>query len=439
MSIVYGIFSSLEWVIYNICSILFNVIFRLSYFKLFDGLDIVRDITSRVYLVLGILMVFRLVMSGVQYIVNPDTFDDKEKGMAGLLKNAMITVLLIALVPAVFDLAIDVQKSVVEEIPRIILGGEGELEEKDKSAGTSVAFTVLTSFVRPVNDKNSYVRGVNCYNADDENKTGIACPIDTDNNPVISDLESFHKRIGSGVDILGDGNKKYNYMYIISTIAGLFLGYMLLKMCLDIAIRTFKLNIIQMLSPIPISSYMFKKDNFNKFVKTSAQVYADLFIRMIIVYVVILVMRYIPGVVSNLFSNGEVDTSLINQNVGFLDFLERSLTTIALVFGLLMFASKAPKFITDLLGLPDVGSGDLKDMFKPAWQSVGGLSGVTSAINAYRSARQYEEDPKKALRRAASAGIHGVAERLKNVVLGKDFAESYATSRDAAFKRIVKK
>ena len=34
-----------------------------------------------------------------------------------------------------------------------------------------------------------------------------------------------------------------------------------------------------------------------------------------------------------------------------------------------MFAKNAPKFLSELLGLPDIGSGDMKEMFK----KVGGI------------------------------------------------------------------
>ena len=114
------------------------------------------------------------------------------------------------------------------------------------------------------------------------------------------------------------------------------------------------------------------------------------------------------------------------------------LVNIALIFGLLMFASKAPKFLTDLLGLPDVGSGDMADMFKPAWQRVGGSAALGAGIGAYRNAQEYGESPKRALMRAVTAGAHATGKRLKDIASGKSMEESYKTSKEAAMARTNK-
>ena len=41
-----------------------------------------------------------------------------------------------------------------------------------------------------------------------------------------------------------------------------------------------------------------------------------------------------------------------------------------------MFAKKAPDFICQVLGIEGGGFGDMADMFKPAWQRVGGLAAL---------------------------------------------------------------
>ena len=183
-----------------------------------------------------------------------------------------------------------------------------------------------------------------------------------------------------------------------------------------------------MLAPIPISSYVFSKDKLTKFGKTALQVYADLFIRLIVVYFVIFAIQsLIKAGTINIF-DGHGST-----NVG--EWFLNVLINVAMIFGLLMFAKKAPKFITDLLGLPEVTGGDMADMFKPAWQRIGGLSSPGAALGAYRNAIEYGEKPGRAVRRALTAGGHAVAARLKDVAAGKDLAESYKTSKEAAMAR----
>ena len=438
MSLIYGLFAFLDWIVYNIAAVLFNVIFRLSYFRLFQDNSIVNGIVNRVYLVFGILIFFKFIMSAVQYIINPDSFDDKEKGFMGLIKNSVITVILIALVPAIFEFAISIQADIVEAIPGIVFGQNG-IPSSDKSSGESVAFSVLTAFVHPVKGKDGSISG---YDSKGKYVDGK-----------IKDFDTFITEVKRGVGFLDDSNRVYDYMYLISTAGGCFLAYMLLSMSLDIAIRTFKLAIIQMLAPIPISSYMFKKDNFNKFVKTSLQVYFDLFIRMAVVYIVLLVLQLVPSLISDLFSSNT--SSQIVTRTGFLGDLEKGLTTVALIFGLLMFASKAPKFVTDLLGLPEIGSGDLKEMFKPAWQRAGGAAAAlsnplrtaaASAINSWQQGGnlRWGGNVRRALR-AAAAGVRGAGQgtvdSLKGIAAGDDYGKMRQKMQDRDtrnFKRAYK-
>ena len=434
MNVVYSIFSTLDWIIYNICSIVYNVIFRVIYFDVFREGNMASDIIRRVYLVLGIVMVFKLTMAAIQYIINPDTFDDKEKGLVGILKNAIITVLLIAMVPVVFDFAIDIQIDVVKAIPQILLGKSHD--DMDRTVGEQNAFTVLSSFVKVKDkDEDKY-----CVGSKDE--CGNKCP-----DKCIQDINSFREKIGEGVTIISDAGGHYTYMYIISTAAGIFLGYMLLSMSFDLAIRTFKLNIIRILSPIPISSYMFKKDNFNKFVKTSFQVYTDLFIRMAIVYLIISLLKFVPQIVEGLFGDGGVPLSVTNQKPGtFLDWLERSLTTIVLIFGLLMFASKAPKFITDLLGLPEIGSGDLKEMFKPFWQRAAAPAAqlVNPFTQAFANARQAKKNNEGAVgmfKRALGGFTRGTYDSLASAANGENLQqirERHKKAQDRSNERSLK-
>ena len=167
----------------------------------------------------------------------------------------------------------------------------------------------------------------------------------------------------------------------ISTLCGAFLCYVLLIMIFDIAIRTIKLGIIQMLAPIPISGYIFKKDNLKKFATTALRVYADLFIRLAIVFLVISTVKIL--IASDLFKN---DTG---------NWFRNAAIRVALVLGLLMFAKNAPKFLTDLLGIPDTGTGDFKDMFSPG--RITGTAGALAnpflnAVSNYRSAMDNNVD-----------------------------------------------
>ena len=326
-------------------------------------------------------MLFKVIISAIQYIVNPDLFTEKEKGMFGILKNAIITVMLIAITPTIFEFAINIQKDVIGALPKIILNAEMGRSTAISSTGSggtdvsgnvgqSLAYDVLTSFIH---EREGHPNGKVYDKLNASGRSGVQ----------INNFESFLAYAGDGISFFGSGNRTYEYMIIISTIGGAFLVYILLSLALDVAIRAFKLAIIEMLSPIPISSYMFKKENFNKFVEMAMNVYLDLFIRMAVIFVILLFLQFVPSIMHNIFYGPDAFNT---GSTGFWKWLEETLAKIALIFGLLMFAKSAPGFITDLLGLKNITGGDMKEMFKPAWQRTGNF-GMGAARNAISNAR----------------------------------------------------
>lgn len=431
--LLYELFSIIDSIIYGVAEALFRIIFDLANVQFFTN-DQIKAVTSRVYIVVGVLMLFKLVISAVQYLINPDAFEDKEKGLGGLLKKTAVSIGLIVIIPTVFQFLMAVQSPIIKTLPSVILGASPSETINDQSIGFDLSFEVLSTFIRPRDSRGSV--------SDAVGKTPGE----------IHDIGSFVVHVTDGCGGIwslfgiGGSNCEYDYKILISTLAGGFLCYMLLGMTLDIAIRTIKMGIIQMLAPIPISSYIVNKDMLNKFVKTATSVYLDLFIRMGIVYFVIFAIQAI------------LETGILGfgvfGGVKASNWFMSIVVNIILIFGLLMFASKAPKFITELLGLPDVGSGDIADMFKPAWQRAGGFAALNGSIGAGAAnmlnyannnakGKNLREKLKNALKDkdmrknmlksgaagASSAGFHGMVAAAQ----GKGSKDVYA----AGFKRAV--
>ena len=413
IGIIYNLFALIDSIVYGLASSLFRIIFDLATTHFFDDKQI-QPITTRIYIVVGVLMLFKLVISAVQYLINPESFDDKEKGLGGVLKKTAISMALIAVVPTIFQFLMAVQGPIIKTLPSVILGAAPSETVDDSSIGFDLSFQVLSTFVRAKPGKGGSV-------SDMAGKT----------QGQIHDFWSFQYYVSRGcpsfvLDFSGSDNCVYDYKVIISTICGGFLCYVLLTMVLDISIRTIKMGIIEMLAPIPISSYIISKDKFNKFVKTASSVYFDLFIRMGIIYFVIFAINAIvdTGVLGFGVFSGAADTGDAFRNI---------VVNIALIFGLLMFASKAPKFISELLGLPDVGSGDLADMFKPAWQRAGGAFGalanpIANAVGNARQAWGTNANMGSRLRRALNAARRGAAgfgkgalDSVEGVMAGDDW------------------
>jgi hypothetical protein len=355
MMLILYLMAFIDYIIYSMAAAMFRIIMDVANIEFFTEGQI-TGLTHRIYVVVGVLMLFKLVIAAIQYMINPDTFDDKDKGFGGILLRAAVSLGLIVIVPPLFAFAFKIQKPIVEAIPNIIFGTEQRVDFKDDKQGKNISFQVLSAFI-PVREGH---------------ESKIA------SNQRINDLASFEKNATAGCPALSlfgafgsMDDCHYNYIIIISTVAGIFMCYVLFVMITDVAIRSIKFSIIQILAPIPISSYIFSKDKLNKFVKAAVSVYLDLFIRMAVIYFVV-------------FAIEKITEAGILKDLGQGDIFRYIIVHVAIILGLLMFAKNAPKFITDLLGLENVTSDDMKNMFARA----GGLFGATlGAGKSYISSR----------------------------------------------------
>lgn len=272
MQLVMGIFALIDWMIYSLVSEMFSLIFIIAEVDIFKETTI-KMFTNRVYGVLGVIILLKIVISCIQYLISPDKLADKDKGMAGLLTRTIISVALLALVPTIFTFAKDAQVIISEAIPAIIIGNEVDTNDPDaiKESGNWMAFQTLQTFFKLKEDKK------------------------LDNDEKITDFDSFLSNITAGCGFFAPSECKYTYQFIFSIPVGIFLLYILISMGIDIAIRSIKLGILQLLSPIPISSYINSQENFKSWYTLCFKVYADLFIRLIIIYFIV----FLIGIIGN--------------------------------------------------------------------------------------------------------------------------------------------
>lgn len=343
-----SIFAHIDMGIYFLVTKLFNLIFYIADVNIFKDTAI-QGFTTRVYVILGVVILFKIIISCVQYLINPDQMSDKEKGFGSLIQKTIISIALLALVPTIFKFAKGFQREIASAIPAIILNANIQTGGVDtvynEQVGYFMSFTVLTSFIEAKENVNV-------------------------SDAPISNFNSFKDNIVSGCGWSGfESSCKYNYQWYFSIPCGIFMLYILLSMGLDVAIRTIKLGLLEILAPIPIASYIDNKKSFDKWKDLSIKVYLDLFVRLIVIYIVIYVI--------NIIASGEI--SFGSAPTGYQPFI-----VIYIILALLMFAKSAPKFICDILGIDSKGEG-IGEMFKPAWSRVnkspaGDLFGTARAI-----------------------------------------------------------
>ena len=135
---------------------------------------------------------------------------------------------------------------------------------------------------------------------------------------------------------------EYNYVILFAG-AGIVL-YILIGFLIDVAIRSIKLSILRLISPIPVISYMAnEKDQvLNNWVKNLVSTYVDLFVRLAIIFLAFILIGDILG--------GQ--SYLSDDKIGIF-------TKIVISIALLIFIKIAPKYITDLLGIKSTGANTL--------------------------------------------------------------------------------
>lgn len=321
-----ALFAFLDFIVYFVIELLFRAVFNLSNFELYGMYE---EIMDRVYVILGIFMLFKVTISLITYLVNPDKINDKEQGV-GKLTSRVITVLIMLIgLPTFFSLMTEAQNKLLPVVPRVIIGTANKLSSEDVSGiSSNMALTMIQGFAH-VKD--------GCSNTPVENLSGFLAHIN----------DSCESSEGST-----QGNSKayaYDYLPIISTITGVIMIYVVFSLCLSVTIRAFKLIILRSIAPIPVLSYIDPKSSkdgpFAAWTKTFFSTWAELFINLGIIYFIVYIIDYMLSgdAYKQFFTKG----MLAIDGVFFLAFI---------IIGLLMFAKQAPKFTLDALGIKSKGN-----------------------------------------------------------------------------------
>lgn len=398
-----GIFTALDNLGYFFLGGIFNIFFSIASAELFQG-EVFNTFFERIQLILGVFMVFRLSITLLQIIVNPDMYKDKQSGAASLVRRvAVMLILLSVIVPItipeeatnenplnekiasngiLFGFLYQIQESIVENniLGQLILGidtgesGTGLETGGMRNVGQVLTSQVAQSFVTPtLNEGYDTVSEENFEEA-------AACPdiVRPYYNPLVTS-GAIMNHITETCDSNGEVYA-FDYTILGGFIVSVVMTIIVIGFTLDIAVRSIKLGILRLIAPIPIISYISpgqEKDGaFGNWVKTLTSTYLSLFVRLVIIYFgiyLIIILR-----------NGE----LINTD---------GLSVLAKIFvyiGILIFMKEAPKFFQDMLGLKGDGKlfSGIGTMLGAA-ALTGGLAGsaVTGIRAGWQEGQEYRD------------------------------------------------
>lgn len=397
LGIIRGLFAAIDKVVIWLIESLYDLIFQISSVQVFDNASLAA-FANRITVILSIFMIFKLSLSFLNYIVNPDAMTDKSKGFSKLIQNIAVALVLLVSYQFLFDKAMELQQKIVDNntIPKLIIGSVG----KNVKNSSTISFPLFSAFVVPNNDilyststdpnltgcrsYSRYIEGSKPSATCDLWGAGYQDNVATDNSTVGTNTNTQmdyiveHQDTNALLDFLLRIKKgdifAFDYKFIISTICGAFAALVLLSFCMDVAVRIIKLYFLRLIAPIPIISYIdpIKGEGiFKKWLSNVGKTYADLFIRLIAIFFAIFIIQQVatqPALKD--FNGNPIDNPFV---------------IIFIIIGALMFAKQFPKLIQDITGISLDGKMQLNPFKKVSEQALGGkamLAGAAGAVGA---------------------------------------------------------
>ena len=292
---IWGVLLAIDGGIYDFICYLFEIFYYLCGLQLFSDADY-NELIQRVYVILGLVMMFVLAYSLLRAVINPDEFAKGETSFPKLIQNVIVSLIIIVFLPTAFQTAFSIQNSLLnyDTIPRLILGegssatGTTGPTVQNVSGGRAIAFYTFKAFLFP--DLSS--GNVSC-NSDDPDKCRDVIKgngsLGSTDGPQLTERDKAVLEGKNSFTIYGNYSEsvrdnKLTYYFPISTVAGIFMAYVMLNFCFDMALRVVKLAFYQIIAPIPVICRIIPggklKDVFSKWLKQVISLFVEVFVRI---------------------------------------------------------------------------------------------------------------------------------------------------------------
>jgi len=408
--------------IYSLISLLYQLFMTVSRLNILSS-DTIAPIYQRVTMILTIVMTFYITFEFVKYILEPDKMTDKEKGVGNILTRMVVVVVLIAFVPQMFTLAYKAQNIIIENqvFSKVILGKKSV---DYNTIGNDFSANVLSQFYG-IDEEVCGTSGCS------EEKEIVASNITNLRN---GDSFNIAKGINKGEKNGDEVEPTIKFNGFMAVIVGGFLLYILVLYSIDVGTRYAQLLFLQIIAPISIIGYILpKKDGiFQKWYKQCFTTYLDLFIRIGLIYFVLLIIKILGDA---------FNTDAMFNGIDGVTPAIKALTYIALVMGLLMFAQRAPKLLGELFpssGAAGLGFGlKAADRVAPgAARAIGAsLGGTTGMIRRGIARGRAEHNRRNDIREKRLAEGKAIDRKSMRKELAADRAKARTTNSELKGKR----
>ncbi len=345
--------SLLDTIAYTLLAAGYNIFYAVSKIDLFGtpgsgGQNVYKEITTKIYTALSVVMVFVFAYYLIMMIIDPD--GGKGKSTTALVKETIIAFITVILLPTVFRYMSLFQSHVITDntIGNLILGGSGG---SNGDFGDTVALIVFTSFYHPQGTSYSdYFDNEGKY-IGVENAKDVCDAGDDKANPTVCEVwanalqEWTTDRALTAIGPISTKSKLYDttndeggmyYMWIITTVCGVVCAWFFFSYAIDVGTRAVKLGFLQIIAPIPVLLKIFPqgKKTFDAWFAEIKKSYLEIFLRLAIIFFIVKLCTMVPEFIDAVWNSG-------SEIPG--GFLTKALATVCLILGLLKFAKDAPQ------------------------------------------------------------------------------------------------
>lgn len=371
----------------------YKIFFLVANATIISG-DVIKVFYSRIQLILGILMIFKLAMSILNIIINPDIIKDQKQGPSKIVIRVVVALFMLTLVIPInipnaaehslnsyindhgilFGFLYKAQDSILSEniLAKLILGtssdstSDGMDVNSLSDIGKAMSSTVLKVFVR-INVKDDTLPPCEDSNTCDN----TICPAEVNDSHYAEeniDPEIILSHINDDCKN-DDVGKRYAFAYtpLVGALIMIIMAIIIVGFTVDVAVRAIKLALLRLVAPVPIISYINPPKQgggaFDNWTKSLISTYVDLFVRLAIVYFGLFMIQIIM--------NGGMD--IFGSNVQGFTFTS-GVAFIFIILGILVFMRQAPQFIKDVLGIKGkpMGNVGLSSLLGGTAMAIGG-------------------------------------------------------------------
>lgn len=398
------IFFEICSVVYGLIISLYDIFLSLCNAQLLD-IDIIKDVSQRVGLILGLVMFFMVSFSFIQMVLDPEKMTDKEMGAANILKKVLIVIVLFGISPFIFDTLQTVQKTVISSnvLNRLLLPNNYEVN--NEVFGKVIATNLFSSFYT-----------FNEFDGIEDNDDYQFCTEDykTFQNTILSSGDFESACVTSVVKYNeADGTDRIGFImkfnYILALLVGIFVCYCFIMYTISVGMRVVQLAFLQMVSPMAFIAYLSpKKDNlFSKWLKMYAMTFLDVFIRIAIISLGVFLISIILDSWTDITATGDGFGSVFWHSVATCDANGENCEVsgvlyikIIMIMAILSFMKKAPDLIKQLIpssGANGVLSYGLSAKDNPGFgmgkavvggATAGVVGGVVSGVSRFNATRK---------------------------------------------------